>query len=154
MGRGLMLAIGPRRIGAVDGTRRCEGKMLDPGMAAAFEHAEEAGEIAARIIERVRERVPDAGLGGKMQNIIRLGGFEEHRDSGFLAKVERLEVEAGLCRELRQSRVFQRDIVIVVEAIDADDFSLKSAQGHCAVEADEAGSPCDKHAGAGKRKLP
>ena len=60
-------------------------------------------------------------------------------DRRAIADVGAPEAEAALARQLRQPRLLQRDIIVVVEVVDADHGLAARQQRPTDMRADEAG---------------
>jgi hypothetical protein len=108
-------------------------------MAAAFEQVGKTNEIAVDVGARIRQRVAHAGLGGQMDDSFRLAACKQGRQALGVGKVQPLERESGQFRTLRQPRLLQRRVVVVVKVVDADDGVTAREQGAGRMQADEAG---------------
>ncbi len=60
------------RIGAVDRTRGRVNQVFHAVMAASFENVQKTRDVAADVYMRVLDRIADAGLGGKMDDAVKV----------------------------------------------------------------------------------
>ena len=146
--------LGERNVAveAVHRTGRGVHQVAHRGLAARFEHAQEAVHVVRRVGERVAERVADAGLRGQVADHVEavLGAKGAH---GLrVCQVEAPEAQSRLggegfrtaCfaaddPELTQSVQFQLDIVVAVEVVDPEHAVPRLDQAARQVEADETG---------------
>src|SRR5438270_12117958 len=135
----VVLGEGLLRIRAVHGARRRVDEMLDGVMAASLEDVQEAGDVALGVRVRVRERVADARLRGKMNDALRLVTREQLLDRGTIGDVAAHELETLELAKDIQPGMLQRRIVVVVEVVDAGDVFAPLEQSFRYMEADEAG---------------
>ena len=82
--------------------------MLDPVMAAAFEHVQEAGDVRIDISVRMVERVADPCLRGEMHDALRFLRGEGRLDRRPVAEIGLDEAEAVVPREPLEARLLQR----------------------------------------------
>src|SRR5205085_1501862 len=123
---------------------RREDEMLDAEVAARLEDVEKAVDVARRIRVRIDQRVAHAGLRGEMDHALRLHLFEEAIGRVAIGEIELLETEARAGREqLAQTRFFQRDVVVAIEAVDADDSVAALEQTARHMRSDETGGAGD-----------
>lgn len=138
---------------------------------AAFEQVEKPGDVAIDVYLRVGERVANAGLGGKMTDVAeavlleqafeRSGVFELRTDEGVAAGAQRriprncagrdgvAGGDADRDTALGEARFLQRDVVVVVEAVESDHRVAGGQQASHGVIADEAGGTGDEDDGPG-----
>ena len=111
-----------RRIGPVDRTRRGIGQMLDVLVAAPFEDVHEAHEVAADVGLRVLQRVTHSGLGREVDHLVELVLRKKSLDPRLIGQIEMLERETLLRRETIETIPLQLHRVVVVQAVEPDDF--------------------------------
>ena len=135
----VVFAVGNLAVEAVHGAGRSEHEVLDLVMAAGFQNVQEADQVALQVGIRVRDGVAHAGLGGEVHDLVELF-FGKELVQGFLVVDAHLyesavlvlgtlnhgavgEVVAGLLdAAFAESTVFEADIVIVVNIVEAHDF--------------------------------
>ena len=96
-----------------------------------FEHAQEAMYVVQRIRKRIAQGVSDTRLRGKMAYDIETLFRTERGNGGGVGQIEMLKLQPGsrsnrtrtavLDPELAQAVQLQLDIVVAVEAVDAED---------------------------------
>ena len=90
-------------------------------MPASFQNIEEAGEIGVEIGVGILQRVTDTGLRGKMHD----GSEFAVAKHGFYAlaigEIDLVKTEVVEFAENSDTRVLQRRIIIVVDAVEAHD---------------------------------
>src|SRR5579884_874779 len=105
------------RIRAVDGGGRGEYEMPDTGMAAAFQDVEEADDVAFDIDVRIFPRVPHARLGRELDHRVDLVIGKEGGYALAVGQVAPVEGELGTGGQLCQPRLFEADVVVMVEVV-------------------------------------
>lgn len=113
-------------------------------MAAPFEDGEGPVEIAVGIGEGVVQRIAYPGLGAKMDHPIELLPNEQGRDGLPVREIAALEAKTGQLQELRQPRLFQAHLVVVIEIVEADDLMPFVTEPLRHMKADKAGSAGDQ----------
>ena len=63
---------------------------------------------------------------------------------GAIREIDLLEAETGIRRKLSQARLFQTDVVVVIEIVDAEHFVTTPAQAFAQRVADESGGTGDQ----------
>ena len=107
-------------IGAVDRRRRRIEQMLAAGMAAAFEHIEEAHEVAVGVGMGIDQRMPHTGLGGEMHDPWKTMGRKQLLHRLAVGEFDLLETEIGMAGQLAKPRLLQTRIVVSVEIVGSD----------------------------------
>ncbi len=120
-----------RGVGAVDGAGTGVDQVLHAVVPAALQDVAETDQVGVDIGRRVLQRVAHPGLGRQVHHPLRamLAKHPVHRRA-----VGDVLANLGIARVVlraRQARLFQRDIVIVVEVVNANDLvaALQQAQG-------------------------
>ena len=108
-----------RGVGAVDGASRGVDEMVNPLVAATFENIDEASDIAVGISSWIFERIANARLGGEMHDAIGVEAFEGLFDGVPVFEIPSQVGEAFMPEQALKPSALQRDVVIVVEIIDA-----------------------------------
>ena len=110
------IVFGERQLGvaAIDAGTAGIDQVLDPSRAAAFEHVDEPDQVGLRVGVRMRHRVAHAGLRGEVDDAREAAAREQVLHGADVGDVHTLESEAALTLQLRQARVFQRRVVVVV----------------------------------------
>src|SRR6266508_2797686 len=146
---------GERNLGvsAVDGARGRVDEVPDRMMPAAFEDAEERGDVRVDVRVRVLERVADARLRGEVDDGVGAGGREQPLCSGAVGEIDLLEREAALRLEQREPAALQGDVVIGGEGVHPDDLVAAVEQPLRDVEAHEPCCPGDDDPRHGREVL-
>ena len=140
-------------VGAIDRGRTGIDQMLKAGKGARqFQHHHLAHDIGGDIGVWIDQRVAHAGLGCEMHDAGdagEVGGQLQHAVT--VCDIDLVEIERLVGRQLRQPRLFQPHIIVVVEIVDADHGIAARQQGLGHGRADEAGRAChqDDAAAAG-----
>ena len=88
---------------------------------------------------RILQRVAHAGLRGEIDHGVEVALFEQVFHDHAVGDVPVDEAEVGEGLELFQPREFQCGVVVVVQAVDADDVVAAREQDLRDVHADESG---------------
>src|SRR5690606_18058812 len=118
---------------------RREHEMLDAVVPAALEHRERARHVAVRIRERRLDAVADARLRREMHDAVEALVREEIRHGFPIGEIDLHELEVRGRLELREPRTLQRDVVVLVKVVEADDLVAAAEELLRSVKADEAG---------------
>src|SRR5450756_527251 len=94
--------------------------MAAPGMAAAFEDVEESVEIGVRIGIGVNQRMPNARLGGEMDDERKAMLGEQRRGGGTVRQIQPNKLEILGAGELPQPRLLELRVVVRREIVNAD----------------------------------
>ena len=97
-----------------------------------FEDIQERREIRCPVGVWILDRVADAGLGGDMDDAFRPLPFAECLDRRAIGEIELGMNVTSIVLETCEPRPLERDIVVVVHLVDADDFVSAGEQrlGH------------------------
>ena len=128
---------------------------LIAGMTAGLQNVVKADDIRLHIDIRVVDGVAHARLGGKIHNDLGLIRGKERVQRGSVGQVSFDEAEAAarcsaLLRHLRKQVepvLFERDLIVIVHAVDADDVDplVLPQQRQREEGADKARRPCDQY---------
>ena len=113
-------------------------------MTAAFEDVREADDVAVDVGKRILQRVAHAGLRREVNHALELLAREQLRHPRPVGEIQLDEAEVRPLPQLREPRLLQRDVVVVVEVVEPDDFVAALQQELRGVEADEAGRAGDE----------
>ena len=107
--------------------------------ARAFDHIAKAHQVGVDIGGRIVDRIAHAGLGGKVHHGIEPLACEQSAHALAIDNIEHPEIERRMGFKAREARLLQRNLVIIVEVVDAGDpvSACKQAQGQGA--SDEPG---------------
>ncbi|MDT4870262.1 hypothetical protein FQZ97_1053340 [compost metagenome] len=105
----------------------------------------ETREIAVEVGVGVRDRVAHAGLRGEVHHGIEAVAGEQLRHRFAIGYVDLFENEARVLHQRRQSGLFERHFVVVVEVVDPDHLMTLQAQAPGRVKADESGGAGDEN---------
>ena len=90
-------------------------------------------------------RVAHTGLRAEVDHALELLLREQLRHAGAVGEIELHEAEPWLPLELREARLLEADVVVVVQVVEADDVVATREQPGRGVKADEAGSAGDEN---------
>ena len=127
-----------RRGGRID-------KIAAAVVAAAFEYVEEAREVGIHVGVRMVERMANARLRRQMDHDGCALRGEQRGGAIAVGKVELLEPERRERRQLGEAGTLERDVVIRVEIVDADDGAALRGEAPRDVIADEARGAGDEN---------
>ena len=113
-------------------------------MTATLEDVHRADDIAVYVGVRVLDRVAHAGLGGQVDDLVETLVGEQLVNSRLICQVDSPHVERVIPREDVRPRLFEADVVIIIEIIEPDDRIAAIEQTLRRVKADETGSPGDE----------
>ena len=114
-------------------------------LAASFEDIGKAHEIARDITLGIAQAVAHPGLRREMDDRVRSFRCEAVQQRRLVGDIAALKPHAPLLRELRDPRLFQADVVIVGEIVDAGDLHSILAQPLRDVEAEKTGDARDQN---------
>ena len=123
--------------------------MLDTVMAAAFQNVQGADDVAFDVGMRVLERVTHAGLRGEVDDLLETFLREQRFHRRAVLEIDAHHRERVVVIEKRSARLLQRDVVVVVEVIEAHDRVAALQELLRGVKADEPGGACDEYLHAG-----
>src|SRR3954469_8060368 len=106
---------------------------------AAFEHVEEAFDVALHVDVRVFQRVPHARLSAQMDDGVVGLRPEDIFHGRTIGEIDLPEREVAVRGEIAETALLERDLVVIVKAVDADNVAagLQIALGN--MVSDEAG---------------
>src|SRR5579862_5051376 len=113
-------------------------------VAASLEHIQEPLDIRIRIGMRIFQRIADACLRGEMDDDGEAVLGKQRLRCFAIGEIGLHEMELRLSIQDIEARLFQRRIVIIVDAVEADDLLAKRKQSLRNVKADETGSAGDE----------
>ncbi len=114
-------------------------------MAAAFENVKKAGEIGVEIGVRILQRIAHARLRGEMHHRTEVA-VAKHRLGAFaVGKIELVKGESAELPQHGKPRLLERGVVVVVDAVDADDGAAAFQKPPRQRKADEACSAGDQN---------
>src|SRR6478752_3510631 len=87
---------------------------------AAFENGRKSRKVGIDIREWIDQRVPDAGLRGKMYDVRKAELLEQVRHPAAVGKVQFHEPKPTRLRELRTPRLLQRRVIVGIHVVEAD----------------------------------
>ena len=113
-------------------------------MAAALENIHKANQIGLDIGVGIFQRIANTGLCRQIDHPVRarVGKNTVHRGSVLNGGAR--EAEAGMWHEPGESRLFQRDIIIVIQIINSDDLITTFQQTERTMHSDKASRPVIK----------
>ncbi len=80
-----------------------------------------------------------------MDHAFELLAREQLRHAGAVREIQLHEAEARLLLELREARLLESDVVVVVEVVETDDLVAAREQLRRSMKADEAGRAGDQY---------
>jgi hypothetical protein len=111
---------------------------------ASFQYVGEPNQIGLHVGVGVNERIPNAWLGTKMDDVGKLVLGEERCHAVSIGEIEPGEPKGGMRRQLSQTRLFQGWIVVGIEVVQADDRVPFPQQPVRDMVADETGRAGDE----------
>ena len=128
-------------VAAIDRARAGIDQVLEIGqMPAQLQHGHVADQVGPHIGERMIQRIAHPRLRRQVNHVPQTADpchFAQH--AVVVGDVQPVEAEAGLFGQPRQPRLLERNVVIVVEVVDADDLFAARKQRLSDVITDEAG---------------
>lgn len=133
-------------VAAVDGAAGGVDEVFGGVVAAGFEDVVEADEVGFDVGVWVVDTVANAGLGGEVDDDVRLVLGKQLVDGGFVGEVAFDEGEVFEAFEFIEAGSFEIGVVVRVEAVETDDFSVGifCAEALGEVAADETGRAGDE----------
>ena len=133
-------------VAAVDGAAGGVDEVFGGVVAAGFEDIVEANEVGFDVGVWVVDTVANAGLGGEVDDDVGLVLGKQLVDGGFVGEVALDESEVFEVFELVEAGSFEIGVVVRVEAVETDDFSVGifCAEALGEVAADETGRAGDE----------
>lgn len=133
-------------VAAVDGAAGGVDEVFGGVVAAGFEDVVEANEVGLDVGVGVVDAVANAGLSGEVDDDVRLVLGEQLVDGGFVGEVAFDESEVFEVFEFVKAGGFEIGVVVRVEAVETDDFSVGifCAEALGEVAADETGRAGDE----------
>jgi hypothetical protein len=119
--------------------------MLDAVVAAPLEHGHRAGDVAVDVGERGLNAVAHAGLRAEVDDSLELLAGEQLRHSVSVGEVELDELEPSVALEHLEPRVLQREVVVLVEVVEADDLVAALEQQLRRMISDESSGTCNQY---------
>ena len=110
------------RIRAVHRAGRRVDEMLGAVVPAAFEDVGEADDVAVDVRERILQRVAHARLRCEVNHASELLPREQLLHARPVREIQLDEAEVRPLPQLREPRFLKRDVVVVVEVVEPDDF--------------------------------
>ncbi len=140
------LVLGERQcvIGAVHARTRRIHQMRHARMPASFEDATKCIDVVAQVRSGIFKGIPNPGLRRQVHDVCKFALAEQLRRRARIRQVHSLETKARLVHERRKPGFLQRDIVIGVEIVYADDGGAACQQRPCRGHADEASGTRDE----------
>ncbi len=111
-------------------------------MTASLEDVQEPHQIAVDVCARIRERIADPSLGGQVDHALRTRTRKKTLEAVPIGEVQPVKLEPGAAGQSRQARLFKPDIVVVVDAVEADHMVPTRDQALSDVIADEPRNAC------------
>ena len=118
--------------------------MLDCRMAAAFEHVDEADEIAGDIFIGTGQGTAYPGLRRQMNYGIEIAVTEKALHTGPVSQIEREEPESGTHAELAKPSILEPRVVVVVKVVYANNLEPICEKAVDEMSANEAGGAGDQ----------
>jgi hypothetical protein len=130
---------GQRGVGPIDGAAGGVDQVRDPHVPAALQDVQEGDDVRVDVGVGVGQRVAHPRLRGQVDHAVEPSPAEQLGDGGALGEVQLAEAEARVPPQLRQPRLLEGDVVVVVEAVDPDEVVAARQQAPADMKADEAG---------------
>ena len=127
-------------------------EVRDLTVAAALEDVAERRQVVGDVGLGVDQRIAHAGLRREMDDATEAAGFEKLSRRARVGKVETFEPEFRQPLKAGDPRLFQLDVVIGIEIVDARDDRAFGAQALRHVHSDKPGGAGHQHAQARERQ--
>lgn len=114
-------------------------------LAAALQHMAKAQQVGIRVVVGLVDGVAHPCLGGQVQHALGLHLIKQRGHAGAIGQIQLDKAEVGVALQLRQPCLFERNIVVAVEVVDADHGQAPLQQAQGAVHADKTGSAGDEN---------
>jgi hypothetical protein len=124
------------------------------GVPAAFEHVQKAGDVALDVGMGVFKGVANTWLRGQVDHLVEVSGGEQGLRGGTVRQVCFLEFVSGgaggrsaahIILDPGQTGLFERDIVVITQAVEADDVFASFKQCQADRAANKTRGACDKN---------
>jgi hypothetical protein len=109
------------RVGAIDRTGGGKDEVLGFTMPASFQNIEEPGEIGVELGVGILQRVTDTSLRGKMHDRSEFAISQKGLYALAIGEIDLVKTEVIEFAENGDTRVLQRRIIIVVDAVEPHD---------------------------------
>ena len=120
--------------------------MADLPLAGEFEQFEMADKVAMAVGARILDRIAHPGLGAEMDDSVDLDVTDGGGKGRLIGKIDGMKNKIRVrADQPGQARCFQRNWIIIIKIVDADDPFAACQQGADNMCANEAGSPGDQH---------
>jgi DNA-directed RNA polymerase subunit RPC12/RpoP len=113
--------------------------VLDAVVAAALQHVHRADDVAVDVGVRVLDGVTHTGLGGEVHHALHTGACKQCGHRRTILQRVTVATEPRVRGQLRESRLLQTDVIVVVDVVHTDDLVTARKQAAGDVESDEAG---------------
>jgi hypothetical protein len=90
-----------------------EHQLLDLVVAAGFQYIGKSHQVTVDIRVRVGDRIAHAGLGGQMEDFVGLVPLHNRGQLFIVFQTDRIKRKAFIIRQPRQSRLLERDIIVI-----------------------------------------
>ena len=127
--------------------------MARAAVAAAFQDIEKSRQIGVQIGMGIFQRIAHAGLGGEMNHAMKTAAGEQILRRRAVGEVEPMEGETPVLRERLETRLLQRRVIVVIEAVDAGHGAAGLEQAARETKSDEPCCPGDQD-GRGRGRHP
>ena len=136
---------GHLRVGPVDGARGRKDQVPDVVMAAPLQDIDEADEVTVHVGMGVRNRIADPGLGGEIDDDLGLLVFKQGFHGPAVGELRPDKAEVLLLFQDGQAGLFEGDVVVVVQVVQADHVPAVLEQPPGKVKADEPCGPGNQY---------
>ena len=119
--------------------------MLHLMMAAAFENINEADQIAINVSVRILDRIANASLRSEMDDFVEAFFGKQFLHPGTVGHIKFDKAEAGQGSQAFEAVFLERNLVVIVEIVEADNLIAACQQAQRGGHADKAGSAGNKY---------
>jgi hypothetical protein len=114
-------------------------------MPAALKNVQRAHQVAVDIDMRIGHRMTNPRLGREVHDPVYALILEQRLHPRAVGQVKPGEAETVLCLQTRQARLFEADVVVVVQIVETQYFIAPGQQAGCNKVTDKAGCPGDEY---------
>ena len=131
-------------VGAVHGTGRRVNQVPHAGLAATLHDVPEPDQVGVDVGGGVVDGVPDARLGGEVDDSVESAFFEQPPNRVSICKVAAHHLKTWNPLKFGGASFLQRDRVVVVEVVEPDDLDAVLKETPRRVAANESGRAGDQ----------
>ena len=133
------------RTGSIDRTRRRIDEVRDCIVAAARQYVHHADDVTLNVAIRILQRIANAGLRTQVHDPLEFFSGEQRRHLIAVCQIQMDEPKRWARLQPREPRLFERNVVIVIEIVEPDDLIGAIEQALRGCRSDETGRAGDEN---------